>query len=400
MPLDDEKTVAELAKEINDKFSAKLDEVKEIAEKAISEAEKGTKSSNSANEKTDETLNELNSLKSILDELQQKGLRQGGDATGAQKSVGAQFVESESFKAFQANPRKGDSAELLIKADLTTATGGAGGMGAAVHANHLPGIKPLPQRRMTVRSLLMPGQTDLPLIDYDRETGFTNNAAPTAEGALKPQSTFEIEEVQTRTKVIAHWIRVSKQTLSDVSQIRSTIDNRLLYGLDFKEELQLLFGDNTGENLHGIVPQATAYAAPNGVDDSSVIDKLRLMALQAVLAEYPSTGFVLNPIDWAAIELLKDTTGRYIIGNPQGSLSPTLWGLPVVETPAMTPDKALAGAFDMGAQVFDQWSSRIETGYQNDDFTRNKVTILAEERLALAVYRPEAFIFGDLGRIA
>jgi len=86
--------------------------------------------------------------------------------------------------------------------------------------------------------------------------------------------------------------------------------------------------------------------------------------------------------------------------NPQGTTSPTLWNLPVVTTQAIAQDKFLTGAFQMGAQVFDQWSAAIEAGFENDDFTKNKITILAEERLALAVYRPEAFIYGDFGRVA
>ncbi len=392
------KSAAELAVEMKTAFATKFDAVKEIAEDALGRAKAGEALSQSMKEKADAALTELGGLKGSLEELEQKLDRQGGDGAPAHKSVGAQFTESDEFQRFKDNPRKGDSAELTVKADLTTTSGGAGGMGAAVHAGHLPGILPLPQRRMTVRGLLMPGQTDQPIIDYDRETGFANNADVVAEGALKPQSDFSIEEVQTRTKVIAHWIRASKQTLSDVSQIRSIIDNRLLYGLSFKEEQQLLFGDGTGENLHGIIPQATAFVQPAGFAAGTSIDKVRYMALQAVLAEYPATGVVMHPADWAWIETLKDSEGRYIIGNPQGSLAPTLWGLPVVATPAMTVDKVLVGAFDMGAQIFDQWTSRIETGFQNDDFTRNKVTVLAEERLALAVYRDESFIYGDFGR--
>jgi HK97 family phage major capsid protein len=117
--------------------------------------------------------------------------------------------------------------------------------------------------------------------------------------------------------------------------------------------------------------------------------------LQAALAEYPATGHVLHPTDWASIETLKDSEGRYIIGNPQGTAQPTLWSLPVVATQAITVRKFLTGAFKLGAQVFDRWDARVETGYVNDDFTKNLVTILGEERLALAVYRPEAFIYGD-----
>ena len=119
------------------------------------------------------------------------------------------------------------------------------------------------------------------------------------------------------------------------------------------------------------------------------------------MAEFPATGVVLNPIDWDVMGGVKDTTGRYIIGNPQGTASPTLWGLPVVATNAMAEDKFLVGAFRLGAQVFDRWLARVEVATENeDDFIKNLVTILCEERLALAVYRPQAFIFGDLGRVA
>lgn len=394
------KTAAQLAAEFKTAFDGKLDAVKEIAQSALGKAEAGEKLTADFKGKADEALVQLNGLKASFDELEQKLDRTGGEEHGQIKSVGAQFTECEEFLTFKNSPRKGDSASLDIKADLTTTTGGAGGLGSAIHSSHQAGIQSLPQRRMTVRGLLMPGQTDASIIDYDQETGFSNNADVVAEGGLKPQSDFSTDEVQTRTKVIAHWMRASKQTLSDVAQIRSIIDNRLLYGLSFKEEQQLLYGDNTGENLHGFVPQATAFAQPAGFDAGTSIDKVRYMALQAVLAEYPATGIVMHPTDWAWIETLKDSEGRYIIGNPQGALVPTLWGLPIVTTPAMTIDKVLVGAFDMGAQIFDQWSSRIETGFQNDDFVRNKVTILAEERLALAVYRPEAFIYGDFGRVA
>ncbi|MGP3699198.1 phage major capsid protein [Rhodobacter sp. NSM] len=393
------KTAAELAVEMKAALDKSLDGVKALAEEALGKAKNGEALTESIKGKADEALTGMNALKAQLSEIEQKMARGGGDPAEA-KSVGQRFVEMDGFKGLM-NASPGAKLSMEVKADLTSATTDtAGAVGAAIAPYRLPGVQALPQRRMTIRNLLMPGRTDSPTIEFVQETGFANNAAPVAEGAAKPESDIKLADRSVTTKVIAHWTRATRQVLSDVAQVRSMIDQRLLYGLAYKEEGQLLYGDGTGQNLAGIVPQSTAYLNPLTGGDTTSIDRIRLMMLQAVLAEYPASGITMHPADWAWIELLKDTTGRYIIGNPQGGVAKTLWGLPVVDTPAMTIDKVLVGAFDMAAQIFDQWDGRVEAGYQNDDFTRNKVTFLAEERLALAVYRPEAFIYGDFGRVA
>ena len=128
---------------------------------------------------------------------------------------------------------------------------------------------------------------------------------------------------------------------------------------------------------------------------TNALDKLRIAMLQAVLAEYPATGHVLNPIDWANIETLKDSAGGYIIGDPADGAAPRLWRLPVVETPAQTVNRFLTGAFRLGAQLFDREDANVEISTEDrDNFIKNMVTIRGEERLGLAVYRPEAFVFG------
>lgn len=394
---------AELAMQVKAQFDQSLEAVKKIADEALGKAKAGETLSNSIKEQADEALIKMNGLKEQLDQVEQKLARGGSGDDDAQKSIGEQFVDSEGFKAFAATgfSKTARAGDMQIKATLTSATtDAAGSVGDAVQNTRLPGIMPLPQRRLTVRDLLSQGRMDGSTLEYVKETGFNNNAAPVAEAAAKPESDLKFDLVTTSAKVIAHWMKASRQILSDVSQLRSTIDQRLLYGLAYKEEGQLLNGDGTGQNLLGIIPQATAYAAPITLTDPTSIDMIRLMMLQSALAEYPATGIVMHPSDWAWAETLKDTTGRYIIGNPQGSISPTLWGLPVVTTQSMTVDKVLVGAFKLGAQVFDRWDARVEAGYVNDDFTKNLVTILAEERLALAVYRPEAFIYGDFGRVA
>lgn len=397
-----QKSAADLAAEIKGDFEKKFDEVKGLAEKAVAEAQKGVDASASQKETIDGALTAMNEAKARLDDLEQKMARGGGNDDDRQKSIGEQFVESEGFKNFEATgfSKSARGGDLQIKATLTSATtDAAGSVGDAVQTTRLPGILPLPQRRMTVRDLLSQGRMDGSTLEYVKETGFTNSAAPVAEGAAKPESDLKFDLVTTSAKVIAHWMKASKQILSDVSQLRSVIDQRLLYGLAYAEEQQLLNGSGSGQNLLGIIPQASAYSAPITISGATSIDMMRLAMLQAALAEYPATGHVMNPIDWAFIETLKDSEGRYIIGNPQGTASPTLWSLPVVTTQAIAVDKFLTGAFKLGAQVFDRWDARVETGYVNDDFTKNLVTILAEERLALAVYRPEAFIFGDFGRV-
>lgn len=381
-------------------FKKQVDEVKGIAEDFKGKREHGDKIAEGAKQAADEAITKLNETKARLDELEQKMARRPSDVPEEFKSLGRQFVETEQFKSLQGSAGQRGKANLEIKATITSATTDtAGAAGDLVQTTRIPGIVAPPERKLTIRDLLMPGRMDGNALEFVQETGFTNAAAMVAEGALKPQSDIKFDLKSTNAKVIAHFMKASRQILDDASQLQSYIDGRLRYGLAFKEENQILNGDGTGQNLLGIIPQATPYVRPAGVTTSaeSKIDTLRFAMLQAVLAEYPASGHVLNPIDWAAIETLKDTSGQYIIGNPQGALNPTLWKLPVVETQAITVNKFLTGAFSMGAQLFDRWLSRVEVATENeDDFIKNLVTILAEERLALAVYRPEAFIYGDI----
>jgi HK97 family phage major capsid protein len=396
----EEKTADQLVAEVKTLVAEKHDAVKAIADEALGKAKAGETLTNATKEIADEALSGLNEAKSRLDTLEQKMARNGGNGEGEEaKSIGQMVVDSDEVKSFLDGTRKGRvsvDVKAIISALATDANGSAGDL---IVPQRQPGILGLPERRMTVRDLLTPGNTTSNAIQYVKETGFTNNAATVSEtaGTTKPQSEIKFDLVTTAVTTVAHWVLATRQILDDVPQLQSYIDGRLRFGLAYAEELQLLLGGGSGTDLNGVYTQATAFSAPTTLQAPTNIDVLRLAMLQAVLAEYPATGIVMHPTDWATIELVKDTTGRHIIGNPAaGGTNRTLWGLPVVETPAMTVDKFLVGAFRLGAQIFDRQDANVEISTEDsDNFRKNLVTIRAEERLALAVYRPEAFIKGD-----
>lgn len=393
------KTAEEMAVEIKSAFDTKHDAVKEIAEKALAEAKKGIDMSASFKQLADEALSGMNEAKARLIELEQKAVRSGnGDEPHAHKSAGYQFIENEGVKSMMASPKSGQRVDVQMKAIISAATADANGSaGGLLEPNRVGMVEPV-TRRMTVRDLLTPGRTNQPSIQYPRETGFTNSAATVSEqtGPTKPQSEIKFDIVTTSVTTIAHWVLATRQILDDAPMLQSYIDGRLRYGLAFVEENQLLNGGGTGTDLNGIYTQATAFAAGTAVVATPTrLDVIRYAMLQGALAELPPTGVVLNPIDWALIETTKDTSGGYIIGNPQAVIQPRLWGLPVVATQAMTSGNFLTGAFRLGAQIFDREDANVAISTEDsDNFRKNLVSILAEERLGLAVYRPTAFVKG------
>ncbi|RSU21211.1 phage major capsid protein [Sphingomonas koreensis] len=388
-------------KQLSRELKAATDKVKEFAEDAKGRLEAGEKLSTDAKEKADEALSKFNELSATMTEIEQKLARRGELGTDGRKTVGQLVTEDEAIKAFMERAPSKGSVSFATKAIITSLTTDAdGSAGDLIVPDRQSGLVAPPERRMTVRDLITPGRTASNAIQYVKETGFTNNAAPTAETAQKPQSELKFDLMTLPVATIAHWVQASKQILSDVPMLQSYIDGRLRYGLAYAEELQLLKGDGTGSNLLGMIPQATAYAAPGGLEAENMLDQLRYAMLQAVLAEYPATGHVLNPIDWARIETMKDNIGRYIIGDPASGAAPTLWRLPVVETPAMTVDKFLTGAFKLACQLFDREDANVELSTEDrDNFVKNLVTIRGEERVGLAVYRPEALVYGSFGNV-
>lgn len=378
------------------------DNVKKTADEAKAEMKNlGTLTAETKN-LADKALLDMNTLSARLTEMEQKMARRPGEGAPTEaKSIGVRVTDSDEYKAMAT---KGGAwrgtAQFEVKNITSASTTGASGTTGLVVADRQPGIvQVLPNRQLVVRNLLMPGNTTSGAIDYVRETVFTNNADMVAENPdnVYPQSELKFDLQSLPVRTVAHWMLASKQILSDAPMLSSYIDGRLRYGLAYKEDDQLLNGDGTGENLKGLMIQASNYAAPAGVNvaNETMIDRLRLAMLQATLALFPATGHVLNPIDWASIELTKDGQQRYVFANPTGLASPSLWGLPVVESLAIAQNTFLTGAFRYAAQLFDREDATVIISTEDrDNLTKGMVTILAEERLGLAVYRPQALIKG------
>ena len=318
-------------------FDTRHDEVKALAEEALGKAAKGEELSASTKQLADEALTALNEAKARLDEVEQKLARKKQDDERHEpRTLGEQVVSNEAILPFLNSKTARGRASVEVKSIISSLTTDANGSaGDLIVPDRIPGVIAPGQRRLTVRDLLTPGRTASNAVQYVKETGFTNAAATVSEtaGATKPQTDIKFDVVTSSVTTIAHWVLATRQILDDVPMLQSYIDGRLTYGLALVEENQLLNGGGTGTDLNGIYTQATAFTPPITIPAPvTKIDVLRLAMLQTALSELMSTGVVLHPADWASIELLKDTTGQFIIGNPQGNLSPTLWGQPVVST--------------------------------------------------------------------
>lgn len=380
---------------LGERLNAISTQVRDYAADVVARAERGQQATQEVKDTVDQLLSTQGELSARLGELEQRaaaardrGIAQANRAL----SPGERFVASEEVQAFCAARTSKGRVRVGMQAVVSSITGGVG----VVQPDRVAGIIPLPHRRMTVRDLLTPGRTSSNSIQFWQETGFTNNARTQSEGTVKGESTITGELVTKAVATIAHFIKASKQILDDAPMMASHIDGQLRYGLAFEEELQLLLGDGTGVNLDGLVPNATAFSPSFHLPSQTRIDTLRLALLQAELALFPASGIVLNPIDLAQIELTKDTTGEYIYSKPQDAQDARMWGRPCVSTPAMTNGDFLAGAFQLGAQLFDREDANVELSTEDsDNFQRNLVTLRGEERLGLAIYRPEAFTTGS-----
>lgn len=344
-------------------------------------------------DRADRLENRVEQIATRQTDLEQSGAGRRRNSGGDPASWGQTVTQSQDYKQFVANSCKGKAKIGVNNALTSISTSG----GALIRSDRDSNGVLLPRRRLTVRALCGQGKTGSNSVEYFKEKTFVNNAAAVAEGDQKPESSLEYELADTPVRTIAHWIPASRQVMEDAPQLATLVDSSLRYGLAVKEESQLLYGDGTGQNLNGMMPQATAFDLTRIVESTDTrIDVIRHAISQAEEADLPASGIILNTRDWLGMLGIKDADGNYLSNGPWSGGPGTLWGLPVVWTNSMAVGDFLVGAFETATQIYDRMDPEVLVSDEDrDNFIKNMLTIRGEERLAFAVKRAAALIKGD-----
>lgn len=326
---------------------------------------------------------------------------------GRVASVGRQWVESPAFEFFREGRHKGGMAWTspaveLLAATLTTdpASGGA-----LRPVQSVPGISPLYEAGPRVAALFAQGRTVSGVLSWLVEKTVTNAAAAVAEGAAKPESALVFEAVTKALAKVATWLPVSEEMLSDVPQMESYLDTRLMTFVAIAMDNQVLNGSGVAPNMLGLLATA-GLSGPITVGAAESNADAIFRALMTVIGESGllPDGIVMHPADWAASVLSKDDNGAYLGPGVFAALpSPSLWGVRTVPTPAIAQGTGVAGAFQTGGQFWAKDGITVQASNSHADyFVRNLVAIRAEQRALLTTYRPAAFctITGLAGGLA
>lgn len=368
------------------KVKAVQDELKTAIDKHTAEILATGKASTELTGKIDGLSEQYKSLSDALADLAQK--QAAGPAPSAVNSAGKEFVNSEQFKALAA--RTTEKVRFEVKNTVVSD-------GTTTFPDQRPGIIPGSFAPLTLRQLIPTIQVSGNAVNSLRESSFTNNAAEVAQAAAKPESAIVFTPYNVVIETVAHFIKVSNQLLADAPAVAAYIDTRLRDGLAQRIDRQLLLGDGTSPNLSGLTDAGnfTAFTATSGANLVESINKAKYNRWAA--GEVVDT-VVVNPADWAAMELLREGTGTgaYLYGAPGAVGNMTPFGVQVVISANMPAGKFLIGSLRSAATIYQRQGAVVEMGFVNDDFTKNLVTIRAEERLGLAVDRPAAIMYGNI----
>lgn len=303
------------------------------------------------------------------------------------KSMGQAI--SEAFKSAKdeilAIREKGGLLNLDVKAagDMTITGNYSGGV---VGLSTLePGLTRIQRRRPFMRQLVNVAGTSSRFVTWiEQKNADPGEAGMTAEGALKTQTDFDLVEANCEVKKVTAFIKVSKEMVEDIPFMQGEINGELMELVELKLDQQILSGDGLGDNLTGILANATPFAAGSfalSVTSANNSDVLRIAIAQVYNNNFMPDYILLNPEDCAAMQLTKGTDGIYtypmFIEGADGITR--VKGIPVVENPGVTAGTYLVGDFTK-SNLRMREEMNVQIGYVNDDFTKNLMTVLCETR--------------------
>lgn len=308
------------------------------------------------------------------------------------------LLESKKDELSAMKDKSGASVNFTVKAAGTMAIS-TNTTGQIPQAEREAGITRVVRRRPYLLNLVNVGSIMSNLWEWVQQTNPDGGAGMTAEGASKTQADFDLAVASAPVKKVTSFIKVTKEMLDDVDLMASEIDQELTELINLKIDEQILSGSGSGANLTGITTNATAWAAgafAGAVPSPTNADVLRTAINQVRVAQFEPNYIVMHPTDITKMELVKDSNGQYVL-PPFTSVDGTVVsGIPVIGNTGMTIDKFLVGDFTKSGVRFKEGLT-INVGYENDDFTKNLVTILAEARLVHRVKSNHygAFVYGD-----
>ncbi len=233
--------------------------------------------------------------------------------------------------------------------------------------------------------------TSMSTVLYMEETVFVNNAAEVAEAGAYPEMQLKVEEKSSEVRKIAAFLPITEETFADESRARAYVENRLPFMLRQRVDLQLLQGNGTSPNLRGLENVSGIQTQALGAD--ALTD-----AVYKGLRKTRDTGFaepshvLIQPAKWEGVRLMRTADGLYIWGHPSMVGPATIWGVPVMETTAVSLTKAVLGDFTNHSEVSTRRGIDMQISNSHGTFFAEGVlAVRVDIRLAVIFYRPLAF---------
>ena len=340
-------------------------------------------------------------LKKRIDELEKKHGRVSSVTKSSEPfeaELYKQLAESHAeLDALKSGSRK--EARIQLKgSDMTTTSNYTGDV---IQPDRLPGVHFDPDRPQHMRQYIPQASTDSDVVSYVEETSYTDGVEGQAEGTQKGQSDFTLEDKKAEVKTRATFLRLSRQMLTDTPFLTQYLNRRLPKKLFIDEDNQILYGDGQNQNIQGISQVAQSYTSV--LDAANISNKFDVLTNAVTQArtqkgEYMADRIFINPEDYWSEALAKGEDGHYIHGSDirSGNAPLRIAGVQVIPQTAVHSDEFFVGDFSMGATMAIREGINLQFFEQDrDNVVTNQVTVRIEERYALPIHNPSAFVFGD-----